>query len=605
MPASSNLRSLHFRLFRDLLERLGWRFPLLIVWTAVVGLGEGISVVLLLPILSKLGISTGAGQGQSLALVGRALSALGVNTPVEVLALILAIVAVQSGLSIALTWWSSFAARRYQSERQLELFQALMRARWTFLADRKAGELTSAIVTETERLGGALAICLSLLGSVVITVVYVALSLFVAWQITLCLALFAAVIGLSMLPLYGKSYAAGQSLAPLNTELQAVLTEQFAAAKFVKATRGVDRATALVRKQVLMLGRANAIASALPGTVRSLLEFMAFVALAVLLVVGSGWLGVAAGNVIIVLALFGRLFPRINMLQAQLHHLNWNAPAFAAIDSLQKAAEAHAERSVSTVLRTTVSSPTTLAMQDVCVEADGRTLLCGIDLTMPVPGLVAVVGKSGAGKSTLVHTLLGLIEPTTGSMRIGNLSFNDVSPDTWRRTIGYVPQENLLFHTSIRDNISLLKPEASDLEVQTAAKRAHAHDFIMACPDGYDTIIGDQGVKLSGGQRQRLGIARALMANPMILLMDEPMSALDSESEQELLGTVHDLRRHMGILIVAHRLAVVRDADRIFVLDSGHIVEAGSWSELSAAGSYFKCMILASTPLEEARAVGT
>lgn len=604
IPSKGSLGRLYFLLFRDVLHRLGWRFPMLIVWTAVVGLGEGLSVILLLPIINKLGISSGGVQGRSVMLLERALADLGARTPVEILAVILAIVAIQSALSVALIWWSSFTARRYQSERQLELFRAIMRAQWMFLAGRKAGELTSAIVTEAERLGGALSICLSLLGSAVITTVYVILSLFIAWQITLCLAFFAVAIALSMFPLYKRSYSAGQSLAPLNAELQSVLAEHFAAAKFVKVTNGLDRASAAVGRHVKMLERSNAVANALPGTVRNLLEFMAFGAVAVLLVAGSGWLGVAAGNVIIVLALFGRLFPRISTLQAQFHHLNWNAPALEAIDGLQKAAEAAVERSSPAPDQAKIVPAGSIVMQDVHVEADGRTLLNGVDLSMSVPGLVAVIGRSGAGKSTLIHTLLGLFEPSAGSMSIGGRDFHATSLEAWRGAIGYVPQENLLFHASIRDNIALLKPDAPELEVQTAARRAHAHEFIMACPDGYDTIIGDQGAKLSGGQRQRISIARALITNPAILLMDEPMSALDAESEQELMRTIDDLRNQMGILIVAHRLAIVSEADRIYVIEAGRIVDSGTWSELNSTSSYFAGVIEASTPQPRVSTVG-
>jgi len=128
----------------------------------------------------------------------------------------------------------------------------------------------------------------------------------------------------------------------------------------------------------------------------------------------------------------------------------------------------------------------------------------------------------------------------------------------------------------------LVKPNASPAEIETAARRAHAYEFIQAWPEGFDTVIGDQGVKLSGGQRQRLGIARALLTNPSLLLMDEAMSALDTESEAELMRTIEDLRKEMGILIVAHRLAAVRTADTICVLDAGRVVEAGTWNELMA-----------------------
>lgn len=145
-----------------------------------------------------------------------------------------------------------------------------------------------------------------------------------------------------------------------------------------------------------------------------------------------------------------------------------------------------------------------------------------------------------------------------------------------------MPQETILFHTSVRDNLTFANPTAPDIEVEKAARRAHAHDFIMALPEGYDTIIGDQGVKLSGGQRQRLGIARALITNPLLLVLDEAMSALDAASELEILRTLEELRNQIGILLIAHRLATVRTADSIYVFEEGHVAESGTWDKLMA-----------------------
>jgi ABC-type multidrug transport system fused ATPase/permease subunit len=196
--------------------------------------------------------------------------------------------------------------------------------------------------------------------------------------------------------------------------------------------------------------------------------------------------------------------------------------------------------------------------------------------------LVAVVGRSGAGKSTLVHAVLGLVEPSAGSIQLGSCDLNSVTLGSWRRAIGYVPQETILFHTSIRDNLTMVNPVVSESEIVTAARRSHALDFINSLPRGFDTIIGDQGAKLSGGQRQRLGIARALLMNPVLLVMDEPMSALDAESEAELLSTLEELRKQIGVLIVAHRLASARIADIVCVFEAGRLVEAGSWNDLMA-----------------------
>ena len=221
-------------------------------------------------------------------------------------------------------------------------------------------------------------------------------------------------------------------------------------------------------------------------------------------------------------------------------------------------------------------------MDRVDVKFEEHKALDQIDLTIQVPGLVGIVGSSGAGKSTLVHALLGLVRPSGGAITFGGRALTSTPLKSWRRQIGYVPQETILFHASVVENMSLAQPGAGIAEIELAAKRAHAHEFISALPNGYDTIIGDQGVKLSGGQRQRLGIARALLSNPKLLLLDEAMSALDTESEAEVLKTLEELRSQIGILIVAHRLSAVQTADMICVIEGGRVVETGTWNELMA-----------------------
>jgi ATP-binding cassette subfamily C protein len=574
--------NLHLKLLDDLMARLGWRFPVLVAWTALAGLTEGISVILLLPLLSRVGIATGSSQGLVTGLVNKSLAFVGATEPLPVLAVIVAVAGIQAVLTIALNWWSVKLARHYQSHRQLEMFRAFMRARWGFIAARKAGEMTNAIVTESERLGRAFTISLSLVGSLVVAAIYLILSLLIAWQVTVSLIVCAGVAALAMVGLYRKGYAAGRSLAPLDAELQSALNEQFAGAKFIKASGIDDRASTLIAPLLRQLEDANTFASAAPGTVRGVLEFTGLVGLAIILVLAGEGLGVAPGNIVIVLALFGRLFPRLTAVQAQMHYLTGNLHAVEVIDQLQKAAEAQAERQDGSGATLKIALPSALSVRNLRVRLGERLVLDQVNLTLPIPGVLAVVGRSGAGKSTLVHTLLGLVDASAGAIRLGDHDFATAPLRAWRRAIGYVPQETILFHASIRENLTLVKPNAAPAEIEIAARRAHAYEFIQAWPEGFDTIIGDQGVKLSGGQRQRLGIARALLTNPNLLLMDEAMSALDPESEAELLRTIDDLRKEMGILIVAHRLAAVRTADVICVLEAGHVVEAGTWNELMA-----------------------
>jgi len=289
---------------------------------------------------------------------------------------------------------------------------------------------------------------------------------------------------------------------------------------------------------------------------------------------------VALGNVFVVLVLFARLFPRMTTAQAHLHYLNGFVHAIQAINQLQSSAEAEAERLERSTEVLKIELPTSLVVQNLDVKFGDRKVLDRVTMTMAIPGMLAIAGGSGAGKSTLVHTLLGLVEPSAGSIRLGGYALATAPLGAWRRAIGYVPQETILFHASVWENLTLANPAAARADVEMAVRRAHAYEFIAALPEGYDTVIGDQGVKLSGGQRQRLGIARALLTNPTLLLLDEAMSALDAESESELLHTLEELRNQMGIVIVAHRLAAVRAADSICVLEAGRIVESGSWNEL-------------------------
>ncbi len=576
-------------LFRDIVMRLSWRFPLLIALTVLVGLGEGISIVLLLPLLKQLGIAASGNEGAAVRLLDEGLARVGASSPLQVLAVIITIAALQALLSIFLNWWMAVLTRRYVGQRQMELFRAFMSAKWLFIAERKAGEMSNAIITECGRAGAAFTICLSLLTGAVVTMIYVVLSLNITWQVTLSLIGFAAGGTLLMAQLYRKTYALGQGLAPLNVEFHSTIGEHFSGAKFIKASAGEERATARIESLVQKLDKSNALANSLPGMTRTFLEFLAFVGLAALVVIGSGWMGVAASNVVIVLALFGRLFPRLTAMQVQTHYLNWNAPAIEIINRLQRAAEAEAERQdqpgEARVLK--VGAPAKLTVRDLRVELGERRILDGIEMDFLIPGMVAMVGGSGAGKSTLVHVLLGLVDSAAGSVTLGSHDLASAPLSAWRRAIGYAPQETILFHASVRDNLTLANPSASDAAVKLAARRAHALEFINALPEGFGTVIGDQGVKLSGGQRQRLGIARALLTSPRLLILDEALSALDAASEMEIMRTLEDLRKEMGIIMIAHRLSSVRTVDMIYVLEGGHIAESGTWDDLMRQGARF------------------
>jgi ATP-binding cassette subfamily C protein len=565
-------------LLRDVNAKFRGSLPGLLLLMVVVALTDGAGMAMLLPLLSTVGIGGIEQEGPVHLTIQRLLDFTGVSGSVYgVLALVLFAFSVQAILFIWQTWWVATLQRGYAARWQRDLTQAVICAQWGFIIEHKLGELVSAITAETGRLAGAFYSLAQLVVTSVVTLVYLGIAFALSWKITVLLIgsammLFGALRGIGR-----RNARIGQEAGPLQRRFSVLLTEYIGGSKVIKTTVTEDRVLTEIGEVIDGIRENYRWASFLPGLVRGIFEFSAIVLLCLTLVVGRTQLAEATAPTLLILALFMRLVPRFNAIQQSVQSLHSYLPALRFLRTLlDKAVSAREE------LRQDAALAAPRGELRVVVSQAGygaSTVLRDINIVFPEKGFFGVVGDSGTGKSTLVHLMLGLCTIQEGTVSIGGRGFDSLPPGNWRQAFGFVPQETVLFHRSIAENIAWATPMASRQAIIEAAIKANADEFIKSLPDSYDTIVGDQGVRLSGGQRQRLAIARALMTKPQFLLLDEATSALDSTSEAAILEILNRLREEMCIISVAHRLASVRSADFIIVFGA-ETIEQGQWQDL-------------------------
>jgi ATP-binding cassette subfamily C protein len=315
---------------------------------------------------------------------------------------------------------------------------------------------------------------------------------------------------------------------------------------------------------------------------RAAYELGAVLALSAFLYCSVAVAHLSPAQVLLLAFIFTRLIPRMVAMQGNWHRVAQTLPSFEAAERLR-------EEFIGAQEPAWPASPSRLVLSsDVTFEGvrfrynDGgaREALDFTGIAIPAGGVTALCGPSGAGKSTFADLLLGLLRPAEGRILIDGKPLEGDRLHAWRQSVGYVPQETFLFHDTIRANLAMARPDASEADLGAALRAAAAADFVNRLPLGLDTVLGDRGIRLSGGERQRLALARALLRKPTMLVLDEATSSLDSQNEQLIQGALERLHGEMTVVIIAHRLSSVRFANQIVVLKEGSVAEMGKWEEL-------------------------
>ena len=294
------------------------------------------------------------------------------------------------------------------------------------------------------------------------------------------------------------------------------------------------------------------------------------------------------GDVVLVNTLLAQLFRPLDLLGMVYREIRQGLTDMEAMFGLIDTAPEVKDKADAVPLAVTSGH---LRFEDVSFSYDPeRPILKGIDLEVPPGGKLAVVGHSGAGKSTLSRLLYRFYDVTGGRITIDGQDIRDVAQASLRQAIGIVPQDTVLFNDSIAYNIAYGRDGATQAEVENAARAAAIHDFIVSLPHGYDTRVGERGLKLSGGEKQRVAIARTVLKNPPVLILDEATSALDTRTEADIQSALNDISRSRTTVVIAHRLSTVIDADEIIVMDAGQIVERGTHAQLLRRGGHYADM---------------
>ena len=516
---------------------------------------------------------------------------------------VLAVLTASALVSMFTVWRLSMYGARVGAELSSRLFNHYMHQPWLFHSSGSSSQLTNQIAQECQRVTGAIINPLMQMNAKLVMATLMAVAIFLYNPLVALIGL--AVFTLAYLMLYRtvrrRLVRNGQRITQAQRWRFKLMGEGFG---------GIKDALLLGRQEIFTrrFGAASSDFAAAQGTNQAMsqvpryaMDLVAFGSviflILYLLAAHEGNLGTIL-PVLSVYALAGfKLLPAFQQVYTSVSQIRGNLAAFEALRDDLRA-------SVAVGLRTASAEPDnprphwrpqrSIILNDVVFTYPGKqeSAVKGLNLEIPVNKVIGLVGASGSGKSTTIDLLLGLIEPQQGELRIDDEPVTEERRRAWQNSLGFVPQSIFLADSSIRENIAFGLPGEAidDAKVRRAATMAHLDELLAQLPEGLDTRVGERGVQLSGGQRQRIGIARALYDDAEVLILDEATSALDGITERLIMDAIHDFSGKKTIIMIAHRLATVKQCDMIYLLEKGEVIDAGNYNDLSKRNVTFRRM---------------
>ena len=572
-----------FRMLGVFVRTYPGRSTVALVSVFVASLFEGLGMSMLLSMLSLAGGPSSSPPSKPQQIALDVVSGIGITpTALHLLFVAIVLIAMRGAMSLFANRQVGYTVAHIATDLRLTLIRAMMGARWSHYLQQSVGGLSNAVATEAQRASEAFQLGAEMAATVLSSIVYLAVAFSISWQAGVAATFAGTALLLTMRALIRSSRHAGEHQTELQKSLLTLISAQFAAAKPLKAMAREDHVDALLTDQTQQLERALRKQVVSKEALSAMQEPM------LAIMVGAGFylalnvLHLPMSDTIVMLFMLARVVSYLSKGQKAYQQVVMRESAYwsmvNAIDEARRNSEPQGgDRSVpfSHSLRFDAVS---------YAHGEARTILRGQSLDIPARGLTLVIGPSGAGKTTLLDLVVGLRQPDAGRILVDDVPLAELNLRGWRRQIGYVPQESVMVDESVAHNLTLGESIGEE-QIRAALRAANALEFVEAMPEGLATRVGEGGSRLSGGQRQRLAIARALIHQPRLLILDEATSNLDPEAQEAIVDTVSQLKDRMAILAVAHQERLVAVADRVYRLADGQVESiTGAQGRVATAG---------------------
>jgi len=579
-----------FKIFRDLIKRFPWHFIALLALIFTQVIFNILTVVAIAPITDILMEKTVENFSQITKVFNSIFYKLGSNMELMHVFIFFASVTILNSIAAILV---EFSILRIKNDVLIHLLtntiSNFFRAKFLFFSQGDMGVMLNSVQQEVSKVGNTFGSIARLTANFLNALIFLILPFSISPSLTIYFILIAGVISSPLWLLHRFSYSLGKQNTETANKMTGILHEALTAAKLIISFGSQQKTVDRYNQSIINHAKVSVKFHTLLGAVSKLFYPLGIVAALSALYI-SYLNNMPLATMAMILFSLNRLVPVIGLLLTGKTTIEGFVPAFEQLEKLNKDAKL-LEVSNGDLIFNTLQNK--IELKNISFNYPERELtLNNINVTISKGKLTALLGKSGSGKSTLVDLILGLYEKNNGSILIDGEKLESFDLNTFRDKIGYVPQEPQLFNTSIRENFLWSYPNASEQDMWEACEISNSKNFVFNLPNKLDTELGDRGVRLSGGQRQRLALARALIRKPELLILDEATSSLDSESENLIQKSIDSLIGKVSIIIIAHRISTIRNADYVYILDNGKIVEKGTFKTLSSRkNSHLKTMI--------------